>query len=799
MAWIRIAACFSLALLYAATTHWMTATAFAQPPEFSNEDIEFFEKRIRPVLVKRCWECHGADPAKLRGGLRLDSRQAILRGGETGPAAVVGDVMASLISEAIGFESSQIEMPPSGKMPAQEIADLREWIRRGLPFPSAETTAAARPSVDLEAGRRHWAFQSLPIRSQKKNIGAAAAITPVDGSEPALSRVDLHLRSTQHRLGLQSSPPADHTRLLRRLKLDLIGLPPTVEEIDEFSHDTSPDAYARWVDRFLASPRHGERYGRFWLDLARYCDVPEQWREGEAKAYLYRDWVVGAVNADLPYSDFIRRQLAADQQPGARPEDNAALGFLGLSPTYWKELKLDPTVIKQVVADEWEERIEAIGATFLGLTLACARCHDHKYDPVSMSDYYALAGVLANTRQQDVPVIANDLAATAAAARRKVKELEGQIAKLRANKTPSDEDRRKTAEFELEAAKLRTTPFFDLPPAFGVTDARLHVLPDGPNRTKLEYRPEFQDIELHIRGNPAKPGAAVSRRFLTVLSPSSPRIFQQGSGRRDLAEAIVQEAGPLVARVAVNRAWMQHFERPLVATPSNFGLQTSPPPHAALLDELAADFVASEWSLKSLHRELVLTATYRQTSNTDAARLAIDPDNSTLWRMPVRRLDVEAWRDSLLAASDSLDLRMGGPPAELNELNNRRRTLYGLVRRRELSDLLRLYDFPDPVSHAALRDPTTTPLQQLFVLNSPLIAQWSEWAGKRWAAMHPGKPDDSIRAAYRELFLRDPTSTQLARGRAFLADAQASGQPAEAAWRQYAQALLASNEMLFVD
>ncbi|HND52486.1 MAG TPA: PSD1 and planctomycete cytochrome C domain-containing protein [Pirellulaceae bacterium] len=770
----------------------------------SPEDIEFFEKRVRPVLAARCYECHGANAEKRRGGLRLDSRQAVLKGGDTGPAAVPGDLEKSLLVEAIGFTSSSIEMPPSGKLPEKEIADLREWVRRGLPFPTAaETADMAKARVDLATARKHWAFRpvhaaDLPTVEQLREL----ATTP--SSEPPRERTDVLVRLAQRGKGVSPNGPASRATLIRRLSYTVRGLPASAEEVDEFVADESPDAYDRLVERFLASPRHGERWGRYWLDLARYCDVPEQWREGEAKAYLYRDWVVGAFNRDLPFDDFVRRQLAADLQPNAEPADNAALGLLGLSPTYWKELKLDQNVIKAVVADEWEERIEALGATFLGLTLACARCHDHKFDPVSMQDYYALAGVLASIKQDDTPVIPADAAKVARDARAKVKELEKELEKLRMLKPATDEIQQQIAQKQAEIGKLKSeTPYFDLPPAYGVVEASLHVLPDGQHRTKLEYRPgQPQDIALHLRGNPTKPGETVPRRFLSLFSQDSTTRFQQGSGRRELAESIVGEAGALTARVYVNRVWKQVFGRGLVTQTSNFGLQTEPPSHPELLDDLAARFQAHGWSTKWLQRELLSSATYRQAGTVVAAHQAVDPDNVLLWRSAPRRLDVEAWRDTMLAVADELDLTIGGAPRELLDAGNRRRSLYGTVRRRELNDMFRLFDFPDPVSHSANREPTTTPLQQLFVLNSAYFQQRSAALAARVQADVPAPPNgttDQVRAVYRRLFSRTPTSRELSLGAEFLDGAKSAGVPLAEAWQQYAQMLLASNELLFVD
>jgi len=783
--------------VWSGLTWLLVCQAVAAPPA---DDEQFFEKRIRPILAQRCWECHGADEGKRRGALRLDSRESVLRGGETGPAVVPGDPAASLLVEAIKFESSQIEMPPSGKLPEREIADLTEWVRRGAPFPPAAVVADRHRGIDWEAGRRHWAFQPLAVRSGDNALWeralAAGRGRPVESPR---GLIDVYVRGALTQRGLAPSPAAPRIQLARRLKFDLLGLPPTAEEAAEFAADGSPDAYERLVDRWLASPRHGERHGRYWLDLARYCDVPESWREGEARAYHYRDWVIGAVNADLPYDDFLRHQLAADLLPGARPGDNAALGFLGLSPSYWKELKLEPGVIKQIVADEWEERVEAIGATFLGLTLACARCHDHKFDPVSTQDYYALAGVLANIRQQDVSVIDAASASAAAGARKRVKELEAELAKLRARKPPESGDETRGAQLTEEIAKLRETPHFDVPPAFGIADASLHVLADGPHRTKLEYRAEPLDLAVQIRGNPNKTGAVVPRRFLTALATEPAARFIHGSGRRELAEAIVGAASPLTARVAVNRLWSRHFGRGFVATPSNLGLQTERPAHGELLDELSRRFIAGGWSAKVLRREMVCSATYRQSSLPVPAAEELDPDNVWLWRMPLRRLDVEAWRDAMLFAADDLDSRLGGPPADLNDVTNRRRTVYGMVKRRELADLLRLNDFPDPVAHSPAREPTTTPLQQLFTLNSPLLRRRSERLAARVLRDGPAEDRGRLEGLYSMALSRSPETAERDAAMGYLHSTQQRGVSEAEAWTRLTQSMLASNEFLFVD
>lgn len=787
--------CTTLAL--AALSGTCTSAAEDSSAGPSAADLEFFESKIRPLLAARCFECHAA---KVKGGLRLDGREAILSGGDSGPALVPNKPDESLLIEAIEYGQGSPQMPPRGKLPQGEIDLLTEWVRRGAPFPdSADATkeTAAKPAgIDFEAGRRFWSFQ--PVTEQP-----VPAVDPQAFPEWSRSRVDAFVVDRLRGAGLTPSREADRRTLLRRVSFDLTGLPPSAAELEAFVHDESPDAYARQVERLLALPQYGERWGRFWLDLVRFCDVQESWAiEKDARAWLYRDWVVSALNDDMTFDRFLELQLAADLVPDARPNDTAALGLLGLSPNYWKELKLDQAVIKSVVAEEWEERIHTLSGAVLGLTVACARCHDHKQDPISQEDYYALAGVLASTKLTPRSVLPPAEAQVVAAARAQIQAWQKERDELLAEKPePREEGRLKAEQLAGQMAELeRNTPHYAVPMAYAAEDAALHVLPDGPDRTKLEYRPgEAVNVALQIRGNPTNLGPLVPRRFLTVLSPRAPAAFQQGSGRRELARSFAAEAAPLTARVIVNRVWQQHFGLGLVDSPSNFGSTGSRPSHPELLDDLAARFIASGWSLKWLHRELVNSATYRQSSAFDAAKFAVDPENRLLWRGQRRRLDVEMWRDAMLAATDRLSPQVGGPDLNIDDPANTRRTLYATVKRRDLHPMLRLHDFPDPTTHNATRDVTTTPLQQLFVLNSPFMQQQAEILAARVMQEAPGDVDAQVRRAYAMLFAREPTGKQLEIARRFLtSEAGDAGRLAEL-WKQYAQSLLGSNEFAFVD
>jgi hypothetical protein len=534
----------------------------------------------------------------------------------------------------------------------------------------------------------------------------------------------------------------------------------------------------------------------------RYADTLEMWAQDKvARAWHYRDWVVEALNADMPYDRFLHLQLAADQLDGAVPRDLAALGFLGLSPSYWKELKLDPSVIKTVVADEWEERIQMLSGTVLGLTVACARCHDHKQDPIGTEDYYALAGVLASTRVVARPLLPPADARVVQHVRAELEKLTAERDRLRGIKPATPETEQQADELTARIAALEgATPQLAAPVAYGLEDAAIAILPDGPDRTKIEFQQgQAQNVALQIRGNPANVGGVVPRRFVKVLSAEeSPRPFGEGSGRRELAQALTTESSPLVARVMVNRIWRHHFGRGLVETPSNFGATGMAPTHPELLDDLAARFIAQGWSLKTLHRELVLSATYRQASQPTAEQRERDPENLLLGRMSRRRLEVEAWRDAMLTATGSLQATVGGPDVPLDDLQNRRRTLYANIKRRELNPLLGLNDFPDPTQHVSHRDATITPLQQLFVLNSPLMIDLARQLAERVEREVPGDVSSQVRQVWQWLYQRQPTGRELQVTGEFLQQAPDAATKS-ARWRQLAQALLSSNEFQYVD
>lgn len=600
------------------------------------------------------------------------------------------------------------------------------------------------------------------------------------------TRMDFYILAKLEAAGLEPAPRAEERVLRRRLAFDLTGLPPSA----------APDAPEKtdWsgaVRALLASPHYGERWARHWLDLARYVDKTPDWLDSTKYAYLYRDWVVRAFNEDMPYDRFVVRQLAVDFLPESGPQDLVALGFLGLSPTYFKELQLPPEIIKTTVADEWEEHVDAVGRTFLGLTLACARCHDHKSDPVTAADYYALAGVFASVKLTELPTMGDEQWRPVEKARAQVAALEQQVKDL-AKKKPADLKAQTAALRERMEVIRQSTPHYDMLMANAVEEAALFVVnKEKEHGTKLDYKMGMaRDLEMMRRGDPNDLGEVVPRRFLSAFPARSglPRKFTTGSGRLELARAIVEDAAPLTARVIVNRVWKHHFGRGLVDTPSEFGNLGELPTHPELLDDLTGRFMEHGWSLKWLHGEILNSATWQQASAGAGESESLDPENRLLARMTRRRLDWESWRDAILSATGRLDLAMGGPAGAVSDLKNTRRSLYGASDRQDMDPMLRIHDVPDPGAHSAWRTETITPLQGLFALNSPFMLEQAEALGA-WAA---GR---GIEAVYARLFQRRPTMREAEVAAVFFAGREGDA----AAWSQYAQALLAGNEMLFVD
>jgi mono/diheme cytochrome c family protein len=694
----------------------------------TKDPLTQFEREVRPILEERCFECHGPD--KQKGGLRLDQKEGLFTGGDSGdPAVVPGKSGASALIKMITSTDPDESMPPKGKRLAPEqIASIKRWIDDGAHWPqthaAGDVPTTVKEVVISDADRQFWAFRPPQL--------APPRTTPRDPWER--QPIDRFVLTRMREKQIEPAPETSRNVLLRRVSFDLTGLPPTPEELDAFLHDDREDAFERVVSRLLQSARFGEHMAGMWLPLARFAEDQAHQVGADTKffypnAHLYRRWVINAFNRDLPYDQFIKLQLAADRMPCSAPDDLAALGFLGLGPKYYNRNRVE------VMADEWEDRVDTVTRTMLGLTVACARCHDHKFDPIATTDYYALAGVFASTR----------------------------MVNLMPNGQP-----------EKESAKAEE-----------MNPGTLHVVQDG----------DIQNLNVFIRGNVTRKGPVVPRRFLQVLEPNDPHPFADGSGRSDLADAIASARNPLTARVFVNRIWGLLFGQPLVSTPSNFGHSGAVPSNPELLDDLAARFVANGWSVQNLVRELVLSATYRQQSTSDAARVAADPDNTFLARMNRRRLSIEQWRDAILAVTGELVEEPGAKSQDLDDPANHARTVYARISRLKLNDLLLQFDYPDANVHAERRSVTTTPMQKLFVLNSVFMQERANALACRVEAI-ASSDEARIRALYRLLFSREPAPDETALAVAFLHKPSISGM---SRWSRYAQLLLASNEMLYVD
>jgi hypothetical protein len=749
----------------------------AAEPAFSSSQIEFFENKVRPLLAEHCYECHSKQSKKLQGGLRMDGRSLLLTGGDSGPAVTPGKPDESLVVEAVRWES--FEMPPKGKLSDDQVAHLVKWVEMGAPWPaesdSPKTDGPATYDWDKLRGE-HWSFRPVvkpPLPEVKQ------------GDWPR-NDVDRFVLAKLEKAGLAPAPPADPRTLIRRIFFDLVGMPPTPAEVDAFVEEVKDDrgtAVKKLVDRLLESPHYGERWGRHWLDVARYSDGHGGFLDNAAlpQAWRFRDWVVDALNRDMPFDEFVRLQIAGDLI-GDR-QAVVATGLFALGPTYRSDGG-DPDSVAQAKAETLSDRVDTLGRGILGLTLACARCHDHKFDPLPQADYYSLAGVFNNTRVQETPIAPPEVVKVFEDRQRAIKEVDQKIKQRpneikKENRQPTADETKQIEAWKVELDQLRKTA----PPKPDFA----HAMADSGSA----------DMKLAIRGDLRKPGDVTPRRFQRILAGEDSPRFDQGSGRQQLAEAVAGAQNPLTARVFVNRVWMHHFGEGLVRTPSNFGQLGEKPTHPGLLDRLTASFIESGWSVKQLHRTIMSSAAYQMSARFDERSFQTDGDNRLLWRMNPRRLDVESWRDALLAITGELDLTLGGPPTD--QLNSRRRTLYFRVSRNGdqfASDVfLRLFDFPIMRASVAKRPTSIVPQQYLFLMNSTFMV---ERAGALVGRLQGEAADDRQRIdlAYRLLYGRPATDEETQLGLDFIAS---DSDPASASlWQRYAQVLLSANEFMFL-
>jgi mono/diheme cytochrome c family protein len=831
------------------------------------------------------------------GGLRLDSADSVKQGGKSGPPIVPGKPDESLLIQAIRQTHERLKMPPGGKLKDEEIANIAEWVKEGAVWP-ANTATSPKPTgadyVITAEQRAFWSFQ--PVRKPEPPA--------VKDKAWARSPIDHFILAKLESERLKPARPADRRILIRRATLDLTGLPPTPEDVDAFVADKSPDAFAKVVDRLLASPRYGERWGRYWLDVARYSDdkLSSTAEDAYPNAFRYRDWVIQAFNKDMPYDTFVKAQIAGDFLPSEDPlQYRPALGFYSLSP------------------EMQDERVDATTRGFLGLTVACAQCHNHKFDPIPTKDYYSLQGVFTNTQLDQLPLATKDVVDAWDAQKKALDKLEtklkdyisqqtvalGDILASQASRymlatrklAPADGLDAETlerwtkylvtlsrkhqylkpwqdlvarnaspAEFETAArefqksieevseekkqvdqrnliklglnptrnqqsqADLDSLPIekfslyrdifdrsqsdsggFTRPPDgvlyYGdgkidrflsgewkqrlealraeVAEAKKALSPQYPFLQIVKDRANPSDIRIAIRGDANNRGDVAPRRFLSILCEGDPKSFTKGSGRQELAEAIADPKNPLTARVMVNRIWLHHFGQGIVDTPSNYGQMGGRPTHPGLLDYLAARFVENKWSIKAMHREIMLSSVYALSSEKIAANETADPDNHLCWRAPWQRLDAETLRDSLLFVSGNLDQTVGGPPVRFGDKNHRR-AVYGFISRYRPDATMALFDFPTPNNTVEQRIVTNVPLQRLFLMNSSFVEEQAVALAQRLS----GDDAHKIAEAYRILYGRVPTGEEKDLGLSFLRKSN---------WKEYARVLLNANEFMWVN
>ena len=745
----------------------------------------FFESKIRPLLIKHCQSCHSSEKTPM-GGLQLDSRKGWMTGGSRGSAIVPGQPEQSLLIQAIRYQDPELAMPPQGILSPQEIEALEQWVLLGAPDPRAEPSGGTPKVtiVNLEKGRRFWSFQPLDTRP----------LPAVKDSSWISSPLDYFVLSRLEEKEMKPVRPADRRTWIRRATFDLIGLPPTLAEVKAFLEDDAPNAYEKVVDRLLASPHYGERWARHWLDVARYAEEQVSTSGTSATglpyAYKYRDWVIKALNQDLPYDQFILQQFAGDQIKDLGEDGQQALGFFSLGPIYVTDGGDDKSKLRNRY-ETIDDKIDTLSRGILGLTVSCARCHDHKFDPVSTKDYYSLAGVFYNSRYAERHWVSSVEESS------RYEYLEAQIKDQstcigNANRIKTNLPAEQVAENEKQQkvidqlTKTRETIKKKLPPV----PEHVHTLVEGG----------AEDIPVAVQGDPVQAGEKEPRQFLRVIAGDNPTPFSQGSGRLELAQAIIDPANPLTARVIVNRIWQHHFGHGLVRTPSNFGAMGERPSHPQLLDWLARRFIQMDWSIKRLHRQIMLSSTYKLSSYFDQSNFEVDGENRLLWRMNPRRMDVEAWRDSLLAVAGEQNLQMGGPPVK-DILDSNRRTLYAPIRRdsRFPSDkFLRLFDFPNAWLSSSQRTTSTVPQQQLFLLNSQFMVTRAKAFYQRLSVYD--QQEERIQQAFQLALSRPPSPQEIALALEFLQKSQRNGKKEAGLnpWEQYTQVLLSSNEFLHI-
>jgi cytochrome c553 len=758
----------------------------------SSDQLNFFEKHIRPVLVESCYQCH-SESQKVKGGLTMDTKEGVLLGGESGhPGVTPGSIAESPLYEAITWRNEDMQMPPKQKLPDDVIANFKKWIEMGAPDPreaSVSNASASRRGIDMDEGRKHWSFQK-PVKHAPPSVKTEGW---------AKSEIDFFILAGMEAKGLHPVRDADRPTLIRRIAFDLTGLPPTPDEVKAFVADQSPQAVERVVDMYLDSERFGERWARHWLDVARYGEssgkevnvlYPHAWR--------YRDYVIESFKKDKPYDQFLKEQIAGDLMKFENKRDQAekivATGFLAVGSKGHNQRDR-----RQFAMDLVDEQIDAMSQSMLGLTLACARCHDHKFDPVTQRDYYALAGIFLSSEtlygtysqlQNANPgtLIEIDRAADQVSALAKLSSTE--VALLKKRYAEADEAATKIREEVRSQAMasrdgqnaanfLRVRSSADRADSMKADLDLFHE--DGTPRTLamgvLDRRTPV-DSPLLVRGDLKQPGEVVPRGLVEVLcAKDEPRNIspESGSGRLDLAYWIASKDNPLTARVMANRVWLKLMGSAIVSTPDNFGTMGQKPTHPELLDHLAVSFMEKGWSVKKLIREIMLSRAYQAGSTHDAESYAVDPDNKFHWRMSQRRLDAEAIRDAMLSVAGVIDFYPvdGSPVARAGEGRNglielfrdvnstpqTQRSIYLPIVRDQTPEFLAVFDFPDASLVNGDRETTNVPSQSLFLMNNGQVQALADGFAKRIAAFEGG-PQERLSYAYQLAFGREPTAQE---------------------------------------
>jgi len=785
-------------LVYLLVVFLLQGVSWAQTPE------DHFEKKIRPLLLERCVKCHGSETS--RNELRLDSKDGVTKGGKRGAVLVPGSPQDSLLLKVVRREG-ELKMPPGGQLSSREISDLELWIKQGAVYP--QSNKIARGTAE------HWSFQPL----QKPEVPR------VNDSGWVRTPIDAFILSKMEKAGVQPSKEADKRTLLRRVSLDLTGLPPTPSESALFLKDESANAYENMVNRYLASPAYGERWGRHWLDVARYSDsngLDENVAHGNA--WRYRDYVVQAFNNNKPYNQFIREQIAGDLLPFKSDSEKhsqlIATGYLTLGPKVLAEVDK-----QKMEMDIIDEQIDTMGKTFLGMTLGCARCHDHKFDPIPTGDYYSLAGVFKSTKTMESFVTIAKWNENPLANEKEAEQLKQHNARVSESKKKVDdflEEQRKllVAEKKLQAEKkatpkeiealLKDEPKASLKKLKDATASLEKSAPELPSAMGVTEG-KVTDVAIHIRGNTDRLGKVMPRAVPVVLSKTNTTTFpEKASGRVELANWIASPDNPLSSRVMVNRVWRWHFGRGIVPTPDNFGLLGSKPTHPELLDWLANHFIQSDWSIKDLHRTMMFSNTYKQASALIPGNDEKDSSCGLYWRFVPRRLEGEVLRDSLLAVSGQLDKTMGGSllqvknrafffdhtSKDMTKYDSNRRSLYLPVVRNNLFVVFSLFDGTDAAVPNGDRSSTTIAPQALFFMNSKLVLDAAEALAQR-SMQSATNRDSQVLYLYENILGRGPTNEEAADAANFLAQAlKLSENDPVKALAAFAQILVSSNEFV---